>query len=156
MLYLQPVIDALNKFNGRGKATYILCSDFQPCVHRYLINYWRLLMNWLLFVSRDGMQKLYQDAKWEKEKRSRVLVFTKKKTLWKRILNIFYKIVTLKLEKQYSDKLLEFQWVRILHHLLLIYFSMYWSRCTHQLKKSNIGSAKRFDAFLFPWYPYSW
>ena len=28
MLYLQPVIDALNKFNGRGKATYILCSDF--------------------------------------------------------------------------------------------------------------------------------
>lgn len=29
------------------------------------------------------MQKLYQDAKWEKETRSRVVVFTKKNTLKK-------------------------------------------------------------------------
>ena len=35
------------------------------------------------------MQKLYQDAKWEKEKRSRVLVFTKKKNTLKKDTKYF-------------------------------------------------------------------
>ena len=87
---------------------------FLHCIRRYLmINYWRFLMNWLIFVSREGICNSYLlvvtviNGK-EKECQEQQLLL---KALRKRLWNIFYKIVTLNLRTGNPGKLLELKWL---------------------------------------------
>ena len=82
MLYLnQPVIDALNKLNGGGKATSIILifsTLYTKIPYDKLLKALKKLIAFCFKGWDGGMASAgSQDAKWGKEKRSRVVAFTK-------------------------------------------------------------------------------
>ena len=91
ILNYHPVIDPLNKLNGKGKATSISYFDFSTFekVFNELIDFCFEGGNWE-FVSVDG-----HGAKWAKERRSGVAVFAKstlKKAVKYLLQNCFFKL----------------------------------------------------------------
>lgn len=126
----QPVIDALNKLNGRGMATCTSCFDFSTLNTK--IPYEKLLkaLNELIAFSfktgeREIISAAGHNAKWGKEKRSRVVVFNKntsKKDTKYFLQNCYFKVGN-KIFRQIIGITLLY-WIPC-KHFLLIYFNTY-------------------------------
>ena len=116
----QPVTDALNKLNSRGKITSISSSDFSTlCTKIPLDKILKGLNELIDFCFKEGDGKFISvDGPWAKseKERSGFVIFTKNNL--KKDITTFHKIATLNSVIRYSGKLLEFQWVWALHHFL--------------------------------------